>query len=170
MPFRRDVTMIAAGVLLVGVGIVVVALLMLDRYTTHDGLYVDYGALADDNLIEKGWIPGFVPQSAQSIHVTHDIIMSEQRIKFGFDPNDLPSILDSIDRVSKDSVRYPSRHTMWSSLWRLRWPSELLRDSKQQDQRRQYIFGVYEGHRAYVAIDAERSTAWYWRHGRRSLP
>ena len=166
MPFRRDVVKIASGVVLTGVVITVVFLASIDLYMTHDELYTNYNAMMDDDLVERGWIPRFMPESATDIRVTHDSIMSEQRIKFRFDPNDLPSIVNSIDRVSKDSVRYPSRYTMWSSLWQVRWPNELLRQSKKHEQRCTYIFCVYEEQRAYVAIEKERSVAWYWRHGR----
>ena len=166
MPFRRNIMIIAGGVLLAVILIVGVSLIGIDLYVTHDEVYANYDALVDSSIIKKGWIPEFVPRSARDIRVTHDIILSEQRIKFGFDSDDLPVILDSIDRVSKDAVRFPSTCTMWSSLWQLWWPKELLRGSEKEIRWHNYIFYVYEEHRAYLAIEKERPMAWYWRHGR----
>jgi hypothetical protein len=59
----------------------------------------DYNALAESGLIEKGWLPNFLPKSIRNISEEHDLDSNIVTASFMIDPGDVGSF-DSACRRS----------------------------------------------------------------------
>ena len=51
--------------------------------------FSDYQALEESGLIERGWIPAYLPRSAYEINETHNIDTNIVQIRFKFKQNDI---------------------------------------------------------------------------------
>ena len=61
------------------------------RYYFNDKLRTnikDYNALLESGLIEKGWLPDFLPKSIREISEEHDLDSNIVMAKFSIDKND----------------------------------------------------------------------------------
>jgi hypothetical protein len=49
----------------------------------------NYAEMADSGIIERGWIPNYIPRSAFEIEETHDIDTNVVQMHFSFEPGDI---------------------------------------------------------------------------------
>ena len=77
-----------------------------------------------DGAIDRGWIPGFMPESSHNIHELHDLSPSTQWCAFEFSPGDSPSlrkVLKSDGTLFSSVRRVPDPGKPW-------WPAALMGD------------------------------------------
>ena len=58
-----------------------------------------YQQLQKSELIDKGWVPGFIPGSAYDIHEKHKVDVGRVNVKFRFHPGDTKEIEASCSKV-----------------------------------------------------------------------
>lgn len=58
----------------------------------HENEFSTYEELSNSELINKGWVPRFVPESAYTIKESHYVDQSFINVEFSFAPEDLAHI------------------------------------------------------------------------------
>ena len=130
--------------------------------------YANYEEAIADGAKTRGWIPDFVPESATNLRESHNLDLNTQWLTFQYDADDLSTMLETCDSISRDEVDFPSRGATRLRPW---WPGDLL--GWPNDTAGKYGFYAYdytthyssgpETDRCFLAIDEATSTAWFWR-------
>ena len=68
------------------------ALLLIACSGVTDESYATYAEARDAGLIDRGWMPDFVPPSATDIHEVHDLDTNAQILTFSAPGSDVPEI------------------------------------------------------------------------------
>jgi len=76
-----------------------------DSLEIESEIYPDYAALVSSGLIEKGWVPAFVPKSAYDIRVNHRADALTISLEFNFEPSDIGAIKDACNPVAADEFQ-----------------------------------------------------------------
>src|SRR5262249_7629308 len=66
-----------------------------ERQESH---FSTYGELTRSELIQKGWVPEFIPRSAYDIKENHRVDVPRVNVKFRFAPGDTAQIEESCTR------------------------------------------------------------------------
>jgi hypothetical protein len=69
-----------------------------DEFTAH---YDTWAEASQDNAIELGWIPNFVPSSAHDIRDTHNIDTNAQILTFSVQTSDIPAMTAGMPRLNE---------------------------------------------------------------------
>jgi hypothetical protein len=72
----------AVAALLVG------ALWLMEYSETFESHFETYQQLKESELINRGWVPTFIPESAYDIHETHRVDVGRVNVRFRFKPGD----------------------------------------------------------------------------------
>ncbi|MBD1556481.1 hypothetical protein HC752_05995 [Vibrio sp. S9_S30] len=80
-----------------------------DNVTTR---FEDYREMEASGIVEQGWLPAFLPQSAINIQEKHDLDTNEVMATFDYDPQDTGSVQESCELMSEteQSTRYSCSH------------------------------------------------------------
>jgi hypothetical protein len=89
--------------LFAAIGVVAVALFMLAHYEQQASEFATYDDLKASGLIEKGWIPSYIPTSARNISESHDVSANSGGAAFTFDPADTALTNANCTLLSKSS-------------------------------------------------------------------
>lgn len=76
-----------------------------DSFEVESEMYPNYEALVSSGLIEKGWVPSFVPESAVDIRVNYLADALTVSIEFSFEPSDIDAIKDACPTVAVDEFQ-----------------------------------------------------------------
>ena len=69
--------------------------------------FTDFKGLEKSGLIERGWVPSFIPQSAYDIHEQHDLDTNWVQMSFKFNPKDTSTMVNSCSVTKeKESTIY----------------------------------------------------------------
>jgi len=89
------------GAILIAVlSMLVVAILLIGYSETYESRFEKYQQLKDSELINKGWVPSFIPRSSYDIHEKHKVDVARINVKFRFRPGDTKEIEASCSKVS----------------------------------------------------------------------
>ena len=69
------------------VSLVAFSFLLLSSFETYRTNAANYDELVASGLIEKGWVPHYIPKSAIDIHEQHNIDSNRVSMDFKYDPN-----------------------------------------------------------------------------------
>jgi hypothetical protein len=108
---------IAAGMAVLCVGLT--SILLTCRSDRRESFYPSLAEADKDGAITRGWIPDFLPGSAQAIHEIHEISPSTGWCTFEFLPTDskgLRKSLKSVDALPPSLRRVPNPGVSW-------WPA-----------------------------------------------
>lgn len=61
-----------------------------------EGRYASWADADRAGVVERGWIPPFVPQSARDIHDVHDLDTNRQRLSFTIDPTAVRPMVEGL--------------------------------------------------------------------------
>lgn len=137
---------------------------IFDWLEVQESFWPTYEEAVADGLIQRGWAPAFLPQSASQIRERHDIDTNECWIHFQFDQADFRAMVSGLKEVPASEVLFPRRVPSW-------WPSGLrkgldLYDSSYRfykcDFELKYASGRIEVIPAFLVVDGEAREAWYW--------
>lgn len=64
--------------------------------------YATWSEAQSAGAVERGWIPSFVPETAQDIRDSHDLDTNAQRLEFTIPLSDVPAMIVGLRRVSAD--------------------------------------------------------------------
>ena len=70
------------------------------EHITSVSAFEKYQQLKDSELINKGWVPSFIPRSSYDIHEKHKVDVARINVKFRFRPGDTKEIEASCSKVS----------------------------------------------------------------------
>jgi hypothetical protein len=110
--------------------------------------------------IRSGWVPEYLPESAESILEVHNIDTSETQLMASISLGSMASLSAVCKSVDNSAVDYPlSGIRPW-------WPKDLTRDGEssrrsKNERWRLFLCGEYE----FVAINISESTFYFWRLG-----
>lgn len=118
-----------------------------DAVTSH---YKTYSEVQKAGVIEKGWIPDFLPTSAVDIKEIHNVELDASRVEFTFKTEDsgFLKFFTEADNSSKAEILRGARLDVWSHL-------------KEHDKLRVYIRNS-PGVAGYLVIDFSINRAQYW--------
>lgn len=83
---------IAAVILGVITALIAAAVLFMDDPGRLESHFKSYRELEQSELIAKGWVPDFVPESAYDIHESHHVEHPYVNVRFKFVPGDVAKI------------------------------------------------------------------------------
>lgn len=73
--------------------VVTAALLLTACGDITDERYATYAEARDAGMIERGWMPDFVPTSATDIHDVHDLDTNAQTLIFSATGSEIPALI-----------------------------------------------------------------------------
>ena len=85
--------------------ILVVAVWLIGYSETYESHFETYQQLQQSELIDKGWVPSFIPTSAYDIHEKHRVDVARVNVKFKFRPGDTKEIEASCTMVSNSDTK-----------------------------------------------------------------
>jgi len=122
-----------------------------------ESTYADKAAAIQDGAIHRGWIPGWIPESATALREMHDLDTNEVWLAFDL-PHGDESVPGECSLLTDAVSGLPNRNPKW-------WPDEL---SSSDDESRQYR--VYrcetDRQRGYLAVKPGAARLYYWRGAR----
>lgn len=128
-----------------------------ERTEVVESVYANAQAAILAGAIERGWIPSFLPPSAQDIHERHNLDTNEVWLRYSMDTGDLGSFAKSCHRIDAAEAAFPRES---AAGW---WPAPLLeaRAGNQQSKAREYAHYRCENGGA-MAIQGEEGQVFYW--------
>ena len=69
---------------------------------TKSNSFNNYQALQESDLIEKGWVPAFIPKSAHNIKEQHRVDVTDIYVEFYFKENDNSFLTNNCKIESQD--------------------------------------------------------------------
>lgn len=117
--------------------------------------YKAYSEVQKAGIIEKGWIPDFLPTSAVDIKEIHNVELDASRVEFTFQTEDsgFLKLFTEADSASKAEILRGARLDAWSHL-------------KEHDKLRAYVRNS-PGVAGYLVIDFSTNRAQYWEKSRK---
>ena len=86
------------------VAILVGAVWLMEYQETFESHFETYKQLEESELIDKGWVPSFIPRSAYDIHERHKVDVGRVNVKFRFRPGDTKEIEASCTKLKTDDT------------------------------------------------------------------
>jgi hypothetical protein len=71
------------------IGALAIGVLILGRLENPKSQFATYAELKDSGLMERGWLPAFLPSSIHDITEQHDIDTNHVWADFRYDPSDI---------------------------------------------------------------------------------
>jgi hypothetical protein len=96
------------------VGLVLGAIWLMDYSERSESHFKTYRELEQSELIGKGWVPPFIPQSAYEIYERHRVDQPHINVRFRFMPGDTDKVKASCALASSDDANtrsYRCKHT-----------------------------------------------------------
>lgn len=96
--------------------IFLLALSCFSCYERRDGYFNDLSEARAKGAVERGWVPGFLPESSSLIREHHDLDTNEIWGTFRFDPSESPAFLSRLAQLGPQSapfVRNPESIHWW---------------------------------------------------------
>jgi len=78
---------------------IVLSLFLFNSITSSS--YNDYTELVESQVIDKGWVPEFIPKSARNIFEEHNIDTNSGFVEFTFSLSDKGSLLTNFYKLNK---------------------------------------------------------------------
>ncbi len=116
--------------------------------------YADYKAAQASDMIERGWIPEYLPESASDINLKYDIDTNEIMLTFQFDPAEMDDFLSQCAPADLTAADFPQQ---LSASW---WPDDLQWADTAVPR---YVF--YGCNSAYLAVDEAQNQVFFWSLG-----
>lgn len=112
-----------------------------------------YDSAKASGAMKRGWIPGWLPKSAQNINEAHSIDTNESLLSFEFSSADWESIQHRCVGIAYSALREPGIKAEW-------WPRVLPESALSAAQ-----LGYYscENRSAFMAVNYLERHAYYWR-------
>ena len=101
------------AILLAVLAILVVAVWLIGYSETYESHSETYQQLKESELIDKGWVPSFIPRSAYDIHEKHRVDVARVNVRFRFHPDDKKEIEASCTMMSNSvtkTQKYRCKH------------------------------------------------------------
>jgi hypothetical protein len=77
---------------------------LFDYWEIYESHFETYQQLQQSELIDKGWVPSFIPRSAYDIHETHKVDVARVNVRFRFRPGDTKEIEASCTKLKTDDT------------------------------------------------------------------
>jgi hypothetical protein len=74
------------------VALIVAAILFMDYGERSESHFKTYRELEQSELIGKGWVPAFIPESAYDIYERHRVDQPYVNVRFKFRPGDIAKV------------------------------------------------------------------------------
>jgi len=91
-------------ILFVLIALMFTAIWLMYYSETHKSYFDNYEQLKKSELIQKGWVPSFIPRSAYDIHETHKVDVARVNVRFRFRPGDTKEIEASCNKMKTDDI------------------------------------------------------------------
>lgn len=91
---------IVFAVVLLVLGAGITGLYMLNVSESNSNHFSSYKDAKKSGLIEKGWIPPFIPKSAYNIKEQHRVDQSYINVEFNFDPKEIAAFEQACSSIS----------------------------------------------------------------------
>lgn len=117
--------------------------------------YKTYGEVQKAGVIEKGWVPAFLPTSAVNIKEIHNVEVDSSRVEFTFKTEDSEFLkfFTEADSSSRAEILRGARLDAWSHL-------------KEHGKLRAYVRSS-PGVAGYLVIDFSTNRTQYWENPRK---
>lgn len=129
------------------------------RLDVTENRYRDTRSAISAGAIERGWIPVFLPLSANEIIEQHNLDTNEVLLRFLMDQSDIGSIAKSCQRTERLTITFPRKG---ASHW---WPESLTEKGANLQQR-------VNGHEYYhcndggfIVVERSGHEVFYWHLG-----
>ena len=115
--------------------------------------YPGYDSANASGAVERGWIPGWLPKSAQNINEAHSIDTNESLLSFEFQTAEWESIPHQCMGIAHSALREPGIQAEW-------WPRVLRQRASPTTQ-----LGYFscENGSAFMAVNYAEGHVYYWR-------
>ena len=148
------------------VALITVLVSSCDRSDILQSNYSTYEAAVQDGAIARGWIPEFLPCSAEQIREIHNIDMNETWLSFDFAEGDRATLTAACASITAVAVSFPrNRSTKNYVPW---WPQQLRGQAPVADAGFTFYRceekNLSNRFQAYLALERARSKAWFWRY------
>ncbi len=100
----KKIPVILFTVIAILVGAIWLLHYLFDYLETYESHFETYQQLEASELIDKGWVPSFIPGSAYDIHETHKVDVGRVDVRFRFRPGDTKEIEASCTKVNTDDT------------------------------------------------------------------
>jgi len=135
--------------------IVSLTVMACERLETVKNVYPDMKTAKRSGAIQRGWVPAFLPISAEDIIEEHNIDTNEVWLSFSLPKNNI-WINEKLCRTTElDKVSFPRRK---SGAW---WPIALIENTSRQ-RGENYVY-LHCDNGGYIAVTKDRQGGYYWR-------
>jgi hypothetical protein len=93
---------------------------------TKDSFYPNLDAAKKAGAIERGWIPGIIPESSKEIYERHNLDTNRVWIRFKFERKDIEGLIQQLEEISPTEIERIKFISPGSVNW---WPKKLDKDS-----------------------------------------
>ncbi len=84
------------------ISVVLSAILLMDYVENVNTDFSDYDEMQASGIIERGWIPGYLPKSSKNISEHHNIDSNIVRVSFDYDINEKLEIVSLCKKISSN--------------------------------------------------------------------
>lgn len=81
--------------------------------------YRDYAEMEKAEMVEKGWVPPFIPASARNIRLLYNVDTNAVMLGFGFETSDQEAMTSACTPATADTIVEPTMEADW-------WPNNLI--------------------------------------------
>lgn len=124
-----------------------------EQFSKQENIYSTYTEASASGAISYGFLPKFMPTSAQRIQEMHGRTSNDLLVTYAYAPADKAAMLAKCQAIAAKDLRYPQHLTEW-------WPED-LRGAAYQSSAYEYFHCTGEG--GFLAINAAQSIAFFWR-------
>lgn len=115
--------------------------------------YQTFEAVVTDGAVSRGWVPAWLPKSANEIHEKHDLDTNQSLLAFRFNASEKVEVGGDCERIDPYKPKGPPFKVSW-------WPSDVPA-SKLSTYR--HSFYSCEGGKAFLALSEKQGEGFYWR-------
>jgi hypothetical protein len=139
--------------------------LLLMSHEMLESHYATYEEVIRDGAVVRGWIPAFLPHSAEQIREVHNIDTNEAWVFFEFAEEDRPTLEAVCASTPRSSVTLPRDHPTTKHV---SWWSAQLKGLASIAEEEFAFYHCRDEHlsdraKAYLALERSRARAWFWR-------
>jgi hypothetical protein len=133
-----------------------------ERMETTEDAHPDLQAAINAGVMQKGWIPQFLPPSTRDIRLSSNLDTNEVWLHFSMNSSDRGSIENACRPSQRAEMTFPRRTV---ARW---WPGALTEERRSaQRQEASYLFYHCEDGGS-IAVEEGWRSVFYWNSGRRS--
>lgn len=115
--------------------------------------YQTFEAAVTAGAVSKGWVPAWLPKSANEIHEKHNLDTNQSMLAFRFNASEKLEVGGDCERIDPYKPKEPPFKASW-------WPSDVPA-SKLSTYR--HSFYSCEGGKAFLALSEKQGEGFYWR-------